>query len=120
MKCVLELVASNSRAKVSSKAPRLTGLSRTSSKTDFLSHYQAANRIKPLLALLARSMTSTSEIYQRHRLLNLPMDQKFHLLRQAQFWNKYNVIYSTVFDLHGRSSPDDPDDICYEISANQY
>ena len=57
---------------------------------DFLSHYRVANRL---------NKTARSEIYQRHRHLNLPLDQ-VHLLPQAhhaQFWNKSNIICSTVF-----------------------
>ena len=58
LECVLELVASTSHAKVPSEAPHSTGLSRTSvyEDLDFLSHYRAANRIKPLVA------TSTNDI----------------------------------------------------------
>ena len=58
--CLIDLVASTSHAKVSSKASS-TGLSRTSSKT--LSHnYCEENK------------TARSEIYERHRHLNLPLD----------------------------------------------
>ena len=49
--CSPLIVASTSHVKVPSKAPHSSGLSRTSSKTYiFLSHYRAANRIKPLVA----------------------------------------------------------------------
>ena len=58
---------------------------------DFLSHnYCEQNK------------TARSEIYQRHRHLNLSLDQKLHLLTSgiSQFWNKSNVICYTAFDLH--------------------
>ena len=50
LKYVLELVASNSHAKVPSKAPHSTGLSQTSSKTQIFSRIITVDRIKPLIA----------------------------------------------------------------------
>ena len=69
--CLIDFAASTSHAKVPSKAPS-TGLSRKSSKTYFLSHnYCEQNK------------TARSDIYQQHRHLNQPLDQKLNLHPQA-------------------------------------
>ena len=50
---------------------------------DFLSHNYCEQK-----------QTAHSEIYQRHRHLNLPLDKKLHLLPQKHQWNKSHVIFS--------------------------
>ena len=90
LKCVLELVALTScSAQTHAKVP--SNLSQTSSKAYIFSRLITANRIKP-----------RSEIYQRYRHLNLPLDQKLHLLTQANHNFEINLMsfyFSTLIKL---------------------
>ena len=58
--------------------------------------FEDFNRFSVVLSGCEQNKTARSEIYQRHRHSNLPLDQKFHFLT-SQFWNKFNVICSTVW-----------------------
>ena len=82
LKCVLELVASTSHAKVPSKAPH-SALTNVFEDLDFLSNYWAANRIKPLVA------RSTNGIFIW---IYLWIKVVLTSSGTSQFWNKSNVI----------------------------
>ena len=95
LKCVLELVASTSHAKVPPKASRSTGLSRNVFEDDF-----ARKRFSVALSSYEQNKIACTD-YQRHRPLNLSLDQKFCLLPQAhQNFEMYLMqfgLYSLVF-----------------------
>ena len=58
--------------------------------------FEDFSRSSVVLSGCEQYKTARSKIYQQHRHSSLPLDQKFHFLT-SQFWNKFNVICSTVW-----------------------
>ena len=67
-------------------------------------------RFSVALSGCEQDKTARGEIRQRHRHLNLPLHQKFHLLPQAHHNFEISLMYF-LYSLYGHSSPDDVDDI---------